>query len=71
MPMKSKNTNTSQKFETYNGADLGDKRRHVCVTDKKRVILSELSIYNDSTPLKQLCAQYPKAAVAIEVGAHS
>jgi transposase len=69
--MKSKTKNTSQQFETYIGVDLGDRKHHVCVTDKHGVILSEFSINNDRAALKQLCDEYPNAAVAIEVGTHS
>ncbi len=69
--MKSKNNNTSQKFETYIGVDLGDKKHHVCVTDKHGVILKEFTITNDRAALRKLCEDYPKGAVAIEVGTHS
>lgn len=71
MSMKSKNTNKTQQFETYIGVDLGDRKHHVCVTDKKGVILGEFPINNDRAALKQLCVEYPKASVALEVGSHS
>lgn len=69
--MKSKNKNTSQQFETYLGVDLGDKKHHVCVTDKNGVILKEFSITNDRAALRKLCEDHPNGAVAIEVGTHS
>lgn len=69
--MKSKNKNTSQQFKTYLGVDLGDKKHHVCATDKHGVILKEFTITNDRVALSKLCADYPKSAVAIEVGTHS
>ena len=69
--MKSKNKNTSQQFETYLGVDLGDKKHHVCITDKHGVILKEFTIVNDRAALRKLCEDYPKGAVAIEVGTHS
>lgn len=71
MLMKSKNTNKSQQFETFIGVDLGDRKHHVCVTDKKGVVLGEFVINNDRAALKQLCEDYPNAKVALEVGSHS
>jgi hypothetical protein len=58
MLMKSKNTNKSQQFETFIGVDLGDRKHHVCVTDKKGVVLGEFVINNDRAALKQLCEDY-------------
>jgi len=69
--MKSKNKNTSQQFETYIGVDLGDRKHHVCVTDKHGMILDEFSISNDRAALCKLCKDHSNAAVALEVGAHS
>ncbi len=71
MLMKTKHRNTSQQFKTYIGVDLGDKKHHVCVTDKHGVILKESVIANDRLALTQLCKEHPKSAVAIEVGGHS
>ena len=71
MLMKSKNTNKTQQFETFIGVDLGDRKHHVCVTDKKGVVLGEFVINNDRSALKQLCEDYPNAEVALEVGSHS
>jgi transposase len=51
--------------------DLGDRKHHVCVTDKHGAILNEFSITNDRAALKKLCEDHPNAAVALEVGAHS
>lgn len=69
--MKSKTKTTSQQFETYIGVDLGDKKHHVCVTDKDGTILKEFSITNDRLALRQLCLDYPGGSAAIEVGTHS
>jgi len=69
--MNSKTKITSQQFETYIGVDLGDKKHHVCVTDKDGVIIKECTIANDRPALRQLCQDYPCGSVAIEVGAHS
>jgi transposase len=63
--------NTSQQFETYLGVDLGDKKHYICVTDKHGMILKEFTIANDRAALRKLCADYPNAAVALEVGTHS
>jgi transposase len=69
--MKSRNKNTRQQFETYLGVDLGDRKHHVCVTDKHGVIIKEATITNDRVALTQLCKDHPNAAVALEVGGHS
>ena len=69
--MKTKTKNTSQQFETYIGVDLGDRKHHVCVTDKHGVIVKEFTISNDRAALSQLCKDHPNAAVALEVGGHS
>jgi transposase len=69
--MKSKAKITSRQFETYIGVDLGDKKHHVCVTDKDGVIIKECTIANDRHALRQLCRDYPGGSVALEVGAHS
>lgn len=71
MLMKTKNKNKSQQFETFIGVDLGDRKHHVCVTDKHGVILKESTITNDRAALTQLCKDHPNAAVALEVGGHS
>jgi transposase len=71
MLMKTSNKSTSRQFESYIGVDLGDKKHHVCVTDKNGVILTEFTISNNRAALGQLCKDYPGAAVALEVGAHS
>jgi len=62
---------TGRQFEAYIGVDLGDRKHHVCVTDKHGTVLSESTIANDRAALRQLCADHPRAAVAIEVGNHS
>ncbi len=66
-----KNKNTDQQFETFIGVDLGDRKHFVCVTGKDGTILKEFSIHNERRDLRQLCEDYPKASVAIEVGTHS
>lgn len=71
MFMKSKTKNISQQFETYLGVDLGDKKHHVCATDKNGVILNEFTIANDRMALRKLCEDYPNGSLAIEVGTHS
>lgn len=66
------NTNTiNPSYANYIGIDLGDKKHHVCITDTHGAILKECIIPNDRAALKKLCEEYPKAAVAIEVGTHS
>jgi transposase len=69
--MKSTTKSTSRPPEVYFGVDLGDRKHHVCVTDKQGTILNEFSITNDRAALRKLCDDYPNAAVALEVGAHS
>jgi transposase len=73
--MKSTKKNTKKtprrQFETYIGVDLGDRKHHVCVTDKDGAILKEFSITNNRAALTQLCNDHPDAAVALEVGGHS
>ena len=69
--MKSKTKTTSQRFKTYLGVDLGDRKHYICVTDKDGTILKEFSINNDRPALRQLCQDYPGGAVALEVGTHS
>ena len=71
MFMKLKTKNISQQFETYLGVDLGDKKHHVCATDKNGVILNEFTIANDRMALRKLCEDYPNGSLAIEVGTHS
>lgn len=69
--MKSKTKTTSQQFKSYLGVDLGDKKHFVCVTDKDGTILKEFSITNDRPALRELCQEFPKGSVALEVGTHS
>ena len=66
-----KNKTKRKQFETIIGVDLGDRKHFVCVTDKDGNILEEFSIHNERRDLRKLCQDYPKAAVAIEVGTHS
>lgn len=69
--MNAKTKNTNQPFATFIGIDLGDKKHHVCATGTDGVILQEFTISNDRAAFKKLSEDYPQAAVAIEVGAHS
>jgi transposase len=69
--MKSRNKTTRLQSPTYIGIDLGDRKHHVCVTDKKGAILREFAITNDRPALTKLAEKYPNAAVALEVGTHS
>jgi transposase len=62
---------TNPQFKTYIGVDLGDRKHHVCATDKHGTIVSEFTIANDRVALRQLCVDYPHAAIALEVGTHS
>ena len=71
MKAKTKTSNSSQPLAAFIGIDLGDKKHHVCVTDTHGTILQERIIPNDRAALKKLSEDYPNAAVAIEVGAHS
>jgi transposase len=69
--MKSTPKSTSPSLGSYLGIDLGDRKHHVCVTDKEGTILSEFIIANDRAALRKLCEDHPDGAVAIEVGTHS
>lgn len=65
------NTNQQKQFRTIIGVDLGDKKHHVCVTDKDGNILSETSIANRKNKLTQLANEHHGALFAVEVGTHS
>ena len=58
-------------FRTIIGVDLGDKKHHVCVTDKDGKILCEKTIANNHKQLGQFAHAYRGALFAIEVGTHS
>jgi len=66
-----KNKHQAKQFRTIIGVDLGDKKHHVCITDKDGNILSETTIPNRKDRLVQLAGNYPGALFAIEVGTHS
>lgn len=51
--------------------DLGDKKHHVCVTDKDGIILCEKTVANNSKQLGKLAHEHRGALFAIEVGTHS
>jgi transposase len=68
------NHSMKNKTKTLNaviGIDLGDKKHHICVTNKNGKILKEFSIPNTRNHLIALASDYPKALVALEVGTHS
>jgi transposase len=60
-----------KQFRTIIGVDLGDRKSHVCVTDKDGNILSETTVRNDRKSLSQLADSYKGSLFAIEVGTHS
>jgi len=60
-----------KQFRTIIGVDLGDKKHHVCVTDKDGNILCEKTVANTQKQLGLLVHEYRGALVAIEVGTHS
>ena len=60
-----------KQFRTIIGVDLGDKKHHVCVTDKDGNILCEKTIANNHKQLGQFAHEYRGALFAIEVGTHS
>lgn len=66
-----KNKHQAKQFRTIIGVDLGDKKHHVCITDKDGNILSETTIPNSRPRLIQLAKDNPGALFAIEVGTHS
>jgi len=61
----------TKQYKTIIGVDLGDKKHHVCVTDKDGNILVEKTISNTQTHLTELARAYKGALFAIEVGTHS
>jgi transposase len=61
----------TKKLKTIIGVDLGDKKHHVCVTDKDGNILSETTVANTKEQLAELANEYPGGLFAIEVGTHS
>ena len=66
-----KNKHQAKQFSTIIGVDLGDKKHHLCITDKDGNILSETSIPNRKERLIQLAQEHSGALFAIEVGSHS
>jgi len=53
--MKTTKTNPQRKqFRTIIGVDLGDKKHHVCVTDKDGNILCEKTVANNKEQLAAL-----------------
>ena len=69
--MKTKNNTQDKQFRAIIGIDLGDTKHAVCVTDKGGNIVKEYSITNTQSQIQKLAEAYPKALVALEVGAHS
>ena len=66
-----KDKHQAKQFRTIIGVDLGDKKHHVCITDKGGKILSETTIPNSKARVVQLAKENPGALIAIEVGTHS
>lgn len=60
-----------KQYRTIIGIDLGDKKHHVCVTDKDGSILSETTIPNRREPLAKLVNDHRGSLFALEVGIHS
>lgn len=58
-------------YKTIIGVDLGDKKHHVCVTNKDGNIVSETAISNNREQIVRLVKEQPGALVAIEVGTHT
>ena len=70
--MKTTKTHPQRKqFKTIIGVDLGDKKHHVCVTDKHGNILCEKTVANKQEELAKLAHEHRGALFAIEVGTHS
>ena len=61
----------AKQYKTIIGVDLGDRKNHVCVTDKDGNILSEKTITNNKEHVAKLANEHPGALFAIEVGTHS
>jgi len=64
-------TMKTKPYKTIIGVDLGDKKHHICVTDKDGSVLCEKTITNRKAELVQLAKEYEGSLIAIEVGAHS
>jgi len=61
----------AKQYKTIIGVDLGDKKNHVCVTDKDGSILCEKTITNNREQIARLVSEHCGALFAIEVGTHS
>lgn len=61
----------TQQNRTIIGVDLGDKKHHVCVSDKDGKILVETTIDNRRESIAELAQEHEGALIAIEVGTHS
>ena len=61
----------TKQYKTIIGVDLGDKKNHICVTDKDGNILCEKTITNNTQHIAKLVSEHPGALFAIEVGTHS
>ena len=61
----------TKQYRTIIGVDLGDKKHHVCITDKDGTIISEKTIRNNHTQLSTLAHEHKGALFAVEVGVHS
>lgn len=61
----------TQQYRTIIGVDLGDKKHHVCVTDKNGKVLSETTIANRQEAITAFADKHRGALFALEVGTHS
>ncbi len=61
----------AKQYKTIIGVDLGDRKNHVCVTDKDGNILCEKTITNNKEQIAKLANEQRGALFAIEVGTHS
>ena len=61
----------AKQYKTIIGVDLGDKKNHVCATDKDGNILFEKTITNNKEQIAKLVNEHSGALFAIEVGTHS
>lgn len=61
----------TKQYRTIIGVDLGDKKHHVCITDKDGNILCEKTVANNKDRLAKFAHEHRGALFALEVGTHS
>lgn len=61
----------TQQYRTIIGVDLGDKKHHVCVTDKNGKVLCETTVSNRHESVVRMAREHRGALFALEVGTHS